>query len=54
MSDAFTELEWKRVSEIFDKPLIFAEELRSKDIIRGALPNNYLLTVLSEMIEKPN
>ena len=48
------EIEWKRVNEIFPKPVIFEENISMDDIYRGKLTNTYFLTSISSLSNFPN
>ena len=48
-----SEIEWKRINEIFPEPHLFEGEINTKNIILGRIGSPYFLSSLSAMCEYP-
>ena len=48
------EVEWKRASEIWDRPRLFCDGIQPTDVVQGMLGDCYFLAVLSSLAEHPD
>ena len=48
-----TEIEWKRINEIYPEPNIFSGEINNKQITNGKITSSYFLSVISAISDYP-
>ena len=48
-----TEIEWKRISEIYEEPQLFSGEINTKKIINGKINSSYFISAISAISDYP-
>ena len=48
-----SEIEWKRISEIYEEPQLFSGEINTKKIINGKINSSYFISAISAICDYP-
>ena len=48
-----SEIEWKRISEIFPEPQLFSGEINTKSITNGKISSSYFISAISAISDYP-
>ena len=48
-----SEIEWKRISEIYEEPQLFSGEINTKKIINGKINSSYFISAISAISDYP-